>query len=106
MKKDRELQLLVCSANLGNEQPDDDSLADLIPEDGRCTQVLKTPQTYPIRTIREESKSNGDDDDGEKRKTCRHNCIGIYRTVRCTAYTPRISQSRAALCCNSIVVRC
>jgi hypothetical protein len=65
MKKDRELQLLVCSANLGNEQPDDDSLADLIPEDGRCTQVLKTPQTYPIRTIQEESKSNGEDGDGE-----------------------------------------
>lgn len=61
MKKDRELQLLVCSANLGNEQPDDDSLADLIPEDGRCKQVLKTPQTYPIRTIQEESKLNDGD---------------------------------------------
>ena len=65
MKKDRELQLLVCSANLGNEQPDDDSLADLIPEDGRCTQVLKTPQTYPIRTIQEEPKSNGVDGDSD-----------------------------------------
>jgi hypothetical protein len=63
MKKDRELQLLVCSANLGNEQPDDASLADLIPEDGRCTQVLKTPQTYPIRTIQEETKSNDVDGD-------------------------------------------
>jgi hypothetical protein len=63
MKKDRELQLLVCSANLGNEQPDDDSLADLIPEDGRCTQVLKTPQTYPIRTIQEDGEDGDSDGD-------------------------------------------
>jgi hypothetical protein len=68
MKKDRELQLLVCSANLGNQQPDDNSLAAWIPEDGRCTNVLVSPQTYPIRTIQEEdSQANGygyDDNNG------------------------------------------
>jgi hypothetical protein len=67
MKKDRELQLLVCSANLGNEQPDDESLADWIPEDGRCTQVFKTPQKYPTRTIQEES--NADDADEGKQSS-------------------------------------
>jgi hypothetical protein len=62
MKKDRELQLLVCSANLGNEKPDDESLAAWIPEDGRCTEVLNE-QKYPVlRTIVKDkaTAANGD----------------------------------------------
>lgn len=48
MKKDRELQLLICSGNLGNEQPDDASLAEWIPADGCCREVLTEDPKYPI----------------------------------------------------------
>lgn len=47
--KGNELQLLVCTANLGNAAPDKGSLAAWIPDDGRCHSVLRYPAKYPIR---------------------------------------------------------
>ena len=49
MPKGNELQLLVCSGNLGNAQPDLDSLAAWIPENGRCRDALKLQANYPIK---------------------------------------------------------
>lgn len=44
-----DLQVLVCTANLGNAQPDVPSLETWIPSDGQCSQVLTVPQKYPVR---------------------------------------------------------
>jgi len=43
-----DVQILVCTGNLGNAQPDFDSVAAWIPADGRCRDVLKVPQKYPV----------------------------------------------------------
>ncbi|GAX10490.1 hypothetical protein FisN_21Lh191 [Fistulifera solaris] len=47
--KNGQLQILVCSANLGNAQPDEESMALWLPEDGQCNQVLQYPAKYPVR---------------------------------------------------------
>ena len=47
--KNGHLQLLVCSANLGNAKPDEESLARWLPADGQCNEVLQYPAKYPIR---------------------------------------------------------
>lgn len=47
--KNGQLQLLVCSANLGNAKPDEESLALWLPPDGQCNEVLQYPAKYPIR---------------------------------------------------------
>lgn len=49
MAPDNELQVLVCSANLGNAQPDTASLEHWIPADGRCLDVLQLPPKYPLK---------------------------------------------------------
>ncbi|KAL3919246.1 MAG: hypothetical protein SGILL_003848 [Bacillariaceae sp.] len=44
------IKVLMCTANMGNEQPDVDSLNAWIPKDGDTSLVLKD-QKYPIREI-------------------------------------------------------
>mmetsp|Transcript_22475 Transcript_22475/g.62370 ORF Transcript_22475/g.62370 Transcript_22475/m.62370 type:complete len:781 (+) Transcript_22475:100-2442(+) len=44
----RQLRLLVCSANLGNAQPDPESLAAWIPEDGLCHEVIRSNPPFPL----------------------------------------------------------
>lgn len=48
---ERQVKLLICSANLGNAQPDETSWNHWIPQDGSCAQVLQGPQKYPLRRI-------------------------------------------------------
>lgn len=47
--KHGQLQLLICSANLGNAKPDEESMALWLPPDGQCNEVLQYPAKYPIR---------------------------------------------------------
>jgi hypothetical protein len=47
--KPKIIKILICSANMGNEQPDLDSLHAWIPCDGYTKHVLGNPP-YPIRT--------------------------------------------------------
>lgn len=47
--KNGQLQLLICTANLGNAQPDEESMARWLPMDGQCNEVLLYPAKYPIR---------------------------------------------------------
>ena len=42
------IRLLVCSANLGNAAPDQDSLAAWIPQNGLCHHVIRPDPTYPL----------------------------------------------------------
>jgi hypothetical protein len=49
MKGDRQIQVLICSANLGNAQPDEASLHAWVPESGKIVPVLQN-EKYPIRT--------------------------------------------------------
>lgn len=58
MKDTQQLQLLVCSANLGNEQPDPDSLAAWIPTDGACQAVLRQDAPYPVQSYHYSSSTN------------------------------------------------
>lgn len=46
----KQIQILVCSGNMGNQQPDYDSLAAWIPLDGYCKYVLNHPPKYPLVT--------------------------------------------------------
>ena len=43
-----QIRLLVCTANLGNKPPDDDSLHAWIPRDGICNQVIRPNPSYPV----------------------------------------------------------
>ena len=52
---DRDLRVLVCTANLGNARPDEASIAALIPEDGSFSDVVDNPK-FPLPT-REEQQS-------------------------------------------------
>ena len=45
----QELQLLVCSANLGNACIDEESLCQWIPADGRCREVVTPEPRYPLQ---------------------------------------------------------
>jgi hypothetical protein len=63
MKDEREIKLLICSANLGNAQPDETSLNYLIPENGSCREVLEGPQKYPLRRMEETNTTSKDESD-------------------------------------------
>jgi hypothetical protein len=73
MKGDRQIQILICSANLGNAQPDEASLCAWVPEDGKILPVVQN-ESYPIRTnleyddseLHRNSRSDDDDDDYEE----------------------------------------
>lgn len=56
---DRDLRVLVCTANLGNARPDEASIAALIPDDGSFSDVVDNPK-FPIPTP-EEQQSFMDD---------------------------------------------
>ncbi|KAL7566239.1 hypothetical protein ACA910_011303 [Epithemia clementina (nom. ined.)] len=43
-----QIRLLVCTANLGNAQPDNESLDAWIPRDGFCCKVIQPNPTYPL----------------------------------------------------------
>jgi len=57
MKGERELQLLVCSGNMGNACIDEVSLCHWIPDDGRCNQVIQPNNKYPIKMAKNVSTS-------------------------------------------------
>mmetsp|Transcript_4944 Transcript_4944/g.7736 ORF Transcript_4944/g.7736 Transcript_4944/m.7736 type:complete len:688 (-) Transcript_4944:995-3058(-) len=62
------IQVLVCTANLGNTCPDRESIAALIPEDG-CTSEVCDSSKYPLPTMDEERalrKEMGFHDDSGK----------------------------------------
>ena len=44
----RTIRVLVCSGNLGNQQPDEDSLAAWIPYDGTLNEVVTEVPRYPV----------------------------------------------------------
>jgi hypothetical protein len=46
-QKPRKVNILVCSANMGNAEPDVESLAAWIPKDGNVKEVLENPR-YPL----------------------------------------------------------
>jgi len=58
----KKIRVLVCSANLGNEQPDADSLRAWIPEDGNCLEVLKEPHKYPLPNVEDAVEDISDQD--------------------------------------------
>jgi hypothetical protein len=46
-KSDGRISILLCTANLGNAQPDQESWHRLVPNDGRCAEVAASP--YPLQ---------------------------------------------------------
>lgn len=44
---DGRISILLCTANLGNAQPDQESWHRLVPNDGRCSEVAASP--YPLQ---------------------------------------------------------
>ena len=70
MSSSGELRLLVCSANLGNKQPDEKSLAAWIPCDGVCSRVVVENPKYPVMMTPDEAadrkKGKVYDNDEEK----------------------------------------
>ena len=58
MKGERELQLLVCSANLGNACPDVESFMHWVPDDGLCAEVVGPEPKYPVQMPEPASSSS------------------------------------------------
>lgn len=60
------IKLLICSGNLGNAEPDVNSLGSWVPEDGLCHQVVEN-QKYPIVTKKDDfqkvEKDDGNNDE-------------------------------------------
>jgi hypothetical protein len=50
MAEPKKLKILVCTANMGNQQPDTDSLAAWIPKDGSVEEVVVENPKYPVRS--------------------------------------------------------
>lgn len=46
-QNDDRISILICTANLGNAQPDEESWNQLVPNDGVCSEVASSP--YPLR---------------------------------------------------------
>lgn len=64
------IQILVCSGNLGNAQPDEASWNHWVPLDGYCSEVIRphSEQRYPFRRMdamlyKKLNRNNGDEED-------------------------------------------
>lgn len=55
---DSRITILLCTANLGNAQPDPTSWDNLVPQDGRCDELEDSP--YPLRRTMTSSSCDGD----------------------------------------------
>ena len=54
------VEILICSANLGNAQPDEDSWKLWVPEDGRIQSVVLDEPKYPLISRNDEQNAQWD----------------------------------------------